>query len=123
MNGAEAAQKLGVDYKELSDIVNGRAGISPEIWIKPTRCGHHRQKSGRNEPRITRSTAVKCRWQNRIDRCTYQYGEQTIAVLVGMEQGVVRCADSPADVRLSCPAFAVRMNQIPGCCNKIKRFQ
>ena len=67
MNGAEAAQKLGVDYKELSDIVNGRAGISPEIWIKPTRCGHHRQKSGRNALRITRSTATKYRWQNRAD--------------------------------------------------------
>ena len=31
---AEAAQKLGVDYKELSDIVNGRAGISPEMAIR-----------------------------------------------------------------------------------------
>ena len=31
---AEAAQKLGVDYKELSDIVNGRAAISPEMAIR-----------------------------------------------------------------------------------------
>ena len=31
---AEAAQKLGVDDKELSDIVNGRAGISPEMAIR-----------------------------------------------------------------------------------------
>ncbi len=31
---AEAAQKLGVDYKELSDIMNGRAGISPEMAIR-----------------------------------------------------------------------------------------
>ena len=31
---AEAAQKLGVDYEELSDIVNGRIGISPEMAIR-----------------------------------------------------------------------------------------
>ena len=31
---AEAAQKLGVEYKELSDIVNGGAGISPEMAIR-----------------------------------------------------------------------------------------
>ena len=31
---AEAAQKLGVDYEELSDIVNGRASISPEMAIR-----------------------------------------------------------------------------------------
>ena len=31
---AEAAQKLGVEYKELSDIVNGRTGISPEMAIR-----------------------------------------------------------------------------------------
>ena len=31
---AEAAQKLGVDYEELSDIVNGRTGISPEMAIR-----------------------------------------------------------------------------------------
>ena len=31
---AEAAQKLGVDDKELSDIVNGRAGISFEMAIR-----------------------------------------------------------------------------------------
>ena len=31
---AEAAQKLGVDYEELSDIVNRRAGISPETAIR-----------------------------------------------------------------------------------------
>ena len=29
-----AAQKLGVDYEELSDIVNGRIGISPEMAIR-----------------------------------------------------------------------------------------
>ena len=31
---AVAAQKLGVDYEELSDIVNGQAGISPEMAIR-----------------------------------------------------------------------------------------
>jgi len=31
---AEAAQKLDVDYRELSDIVNGRASISPEMAIR-----------------------------------------------------------------------------------------
>ena len=31
---AEAAQKLGVDYEELSNIVNGRTGISPEMAIR-----------------------------------------------------------------------------------------
>ena len=31
---AEAAQKLGVDDEELSDVVNGRAGISPEMAIR-----------------------------------------------------------------------------------------
>ena len=31
---AEAARKLGVDYEELSDIVNGRTGISPEMAIR-----------------------------------------------------------------------------------------
>ena len=31
---AEAAQKLGVDDKELSNIVNGRASISPEMAIR-----------------------------------------------------------------------------------------
>ncbi len=31
---AVAAQKLGVDYEELSDIVNGRTGISPEMAIR-----------------------------------------------------------------------------------------
>lgn len=30
----EAAQKLGVSRKQLSDIVNGRAGISPEMAIR-----------------------------------------------------------------------------------------
>ena len=30
----EAASKLGVSRKQLSDIVNGRAGISPEIAIR-----------------------------------------------------------------------------------------
>ena len=29
-----AARKLGVEAKELSDIVNGRAGISPEMAIR-----------------------------------------------------------------------------------------
>lgn len=29
-----AAQKLGVDCEELSDIVNGRTGISPEMAIR-----------------------------------------------------------------------------------------
>ena len=49
------------------------------------RCGHHREKSGRNAPRITRSTALKRRWQNRADRCAYQHREQTIAVLISVE--------------------------------------
>ena len=31
---AVAARKLGVGYEELSDIVNGRAGISPEMAIR-----------------------------------------------------------------------------------------
>ena len=31
---AEAAQKLGGDDKELSDVVNARAGISPEMAIR-----------------------------------------------------------------------------------------
>jgi addiction module HigA family antidote len=30
----EAAKKLGVSRKQLSDIVNGRAGISPEMAIR-----------------------------------------------------------------------------------------
>ncbi len=30
----EAARKLGVDYEKLSDIVNGRTGISPEMAIR-----------------------------------------------------------------------------------------
>ena len=34
LNVAEAAQKLGVARKELSDIVNGRASISPEMAIR-----------------------------------------------------------------------------------------
>ena len=31
---AEAARKLEIDYEELSDIVNGRASISPEMAIR-----------------------------------------------------------------------------------------
>ena len=30
----EAAKKLGVSRKQLSDIVNGRSGISPEMAIR-----------------------------------------------------------------------------------------
>jgi len=30
----EAARKLGVSRKQLSDIVNGHAGISPEMAIR-----------------------------------------------------------------------------------------
>ncbi|MBL8645043.1 MAG: HigA family addiction module antidote protein [Rhodospirillaceae bacterium] len=30
----DAAKKLGVSRKQLSDIVNGRAGISPEMAIR-----------------------------------------------------------------------------------------
>ena len=30
----EAAQKLGVSRKQLSDVVNGRSGISPEMAIR-----------------------------------------------------------------------------------------
>ena len=30
---AEAAQKLGVSRKQLSDVVNGHSGISPEMAI------------------------------------------------------------------------------------------
>jgi len=31
---SEAAKRLGVSRKQLSDIVNGRAGISPEMAIR-----------------------------------------------------------------------------------------
>ena len=31
---AETARRLGVSRKQLSDIVNGRAGISPEMAIR-----------------------------------------------------------------------------------------
>ena len=31
----EAARKLGVSRKQLSGIVNGRSGISPEMAIRP----------------------------------------------------------------------------------------
>ena len=31
---AEAAQKLGVSRKQLSDVVNGHSGISPEMAIR-----------------------------------------------------------------------------------------
>ena len=31
---AETARRLGVSRKQLSDIVNGRAGISPEMTIR-----------------------------------------------------------------------------------------
>ena len=31
---AEAARRLGVSRKQLSDIVNGRAGLSPEMAIR-----------------------------------------------------------------------------------------
>jgi len=31
---SEAARRLGVSRKQLSDIVNGRAGISPEMAIR-----------------------------------------------------------------------------------------
>ena len=30
----EAAQKLGVSRKQLSDVVNGRSGVSPEMAIR-----------------------------------------------------------------------------------------
>ena len=30
----EAARKLGVSRKQLSDVVNGRSGISPEMAIR-----------------------------------------------------------------------------------------
>ncbi len=30
----EAAQRLGVSRKQLSDVVNGRSGISPEMAIR-----------------------------------------------------------------------------------------
>jgi len=30
----EAASKLGISRKQLSDIVNGRSGISPEMAIR-----------------------------------------------------------------------------------------
>lgn len=33
-SGTEASGKLGVSRKQLSDIVNGRAGISPEMAIR-----------------------------------------------------------------------------------------
>jgi addiction module HigA family antidote len=31
---SEAARRLGISRKQLSDIVNGRAGISPEMAIR-----------------------------------------------------------------------------------------
>ena len=31
----EAARRLGVSRKQLSDVVNSRAGISPEMAIRP----------------------------------------------------------------------------------------
>ena len=34
LNVTEAAKKLGVSRKQLSDIVNGRSGISPEMAIR-----------------------------------------------------------------------------------------
>ena len=34
LSGTEATGKLGVSRKQLSDIVNGRAGISPEMAIR-----------------------------------------------------------------------------------------
>ncbi len=40
-----------------------------------------------------------------------------------VEQRIVRRADSPADIRLPCPALAVHASQIPSRHNKIKRFQ
>ncbi|MDG2482895.1 MAG: HigA family addiction module antitoxin, partial [Alphaproteobacteria bacterium] len=30
----EAAQKLGVSRKQLSEVINGRSGISPEMAIR-----------------------------------------------------------------------------------------
>ena len=44
-----------------------------------------RQQHPKRGNSITRSTAIKCRWQNRIDLCAYQHGEQTIAVLIPVE--------------------------------------
>jgi len=34
LNVTEAARRLGVSRKQLSDIVNGHAGISPEMAIR-----------------------------------------------------------------------------------------
>ena len=34
LNVTEAAKKLGVSRKQLSDLVNGHAGISPEMAIR-----------------------------------------------------------------------------------------
>ena len=34
MSVTEAARRLGVSRKQLSDIVNGRSGISPEMAIR-----------------------------------------------------------------------------------------
>ena len=34
MSVTEAARRLGVSSKQLSDIVNGRSGISPEMAIR-----------------------------------------------------------------------------------------
>ena len=75
-----ARERYGVSYMQgnYAQIAEGMGAV-----------GTHRQKSGRNAPRITRSTAIKCRWQNRVDRCAYQYGEQTIAVLNPVEN--TRC--------------------------------
>ena len=34
LNVTEAAKKLGISRKQLSDVVNGRSGISPEMAIR-----------------------------------------------------------------------------------------
>ena len=37
LNVTEAAKSLAVNRKQLSDVVNGRSGISPEMAIRLTR--------------------------------------------------------------------------------------
>jgi addiction module HigA family antidote len=47
MTVTEGARVLGVSRKALSDLVNGHAGISPQMAIRFSRAFGSGQKSGR----------------------------------------------------------------------------
>ena len=49
---SEAARKLGISRKQLSDIVNCRAGISPEMASASTRRSAAGQKHGAGSSRL-----------------------------------------------------------------------